>query len=135
MMNWGGSCCQGKCPEHQHTDGQQPHMWPFVTEKEAFWGISYTVNESRKGFPGCFPPWPSWCHCSRLAHREAGGLEQEPGRENQRDDGALRGCLGTTPPPFPATDSPPNVDIHGASQEIVSQMLPFPARVPPSDAN
>lgn len=69
------------------------------------------------------------------AHSEAGGLEQEPCRENQRDDGTHPGVSRDKPLPFPATDSPPNVDIHGASQEIGSQMLPFPARMPPSDVN
>lgn len=108
----------------------------FVTEREAFWGISHTVNEAGKAFPACLSPWPWLVLLQPLVHSEAGGLEQEPCRENQRDDGTLGVSRDDPPPPpFKATDSPPNVDIHGASQEIGSQMLPFPARVPPSDVN
>lgn len=108
----------------------------YVAVCEAFWGISYTVNEAREGFPGCFFPVAFLASLQpAVAYSEAGGMEREPCRETQRDDGALPGVSRDNPPHHPATDSPPNVDIHGASQEIGSQMLPFPARVPPSDVN
>lgn len=106
-----------------------------MTEREAFWGISYTVNEVRKGFPGCFSRWPCLAALQACTRRKAVGLEREPCRENRRDDDTLPGVSRDKNPPFPATDSRPNVDIRGASQEIGSQMLPFPARVPPSDVN
>lgn len=108
-------------------------------KRKVFGGISYTVEEVGKRvswllLPAALPGVTA-AGCPE-AHCEAGGLEQEPCREKQRDDGTLPGVSrDKKPPPLPATDSPPNVDIRGASQEIGLQMLPFPARAPPSDVN
>lgn len=77
-----------------------------MIERKVFGGINYTVEEVGKGvswllLPAALPGVTA-AGCPE-ARREARGLEQEPSRENQRDDGTLPGGVSRdkNPPTLP----------------------------------